>query len=434
MNTRLIYSVWSILLLLCLSCSSDEESISNTTKSINFQTEILSKSDLDSRIISSVQSGIPWDWNQQPLIHLYSGLIYSENLLSVGISENWSIHSQTILNRVSQIEGRSVSDILLNSYDILLNSYVEYDFVVLKIHCFESLEYLKFQTKITYLELHNYSLNIEDSNVVNSFQSANSTSEELLDWIQTTAIPESFCFHNISNAREFSQGESVGIAVISIDETIFNYTDSFLNIINKQPNDAINYYGIAPRSTVYHYPINVENRGFKNKILNLLSVLTEVQSTESIRIIVLPKISFFRIRSIESELKKINNDGYLLITKNVGLDENLSEIFPSNLPFMVKIRVWDNTEIPSNSNSILQTNFSVYFGNFNGNDEEWNILKPTLSTYVFAGIIALVWSRYYYWSKTQVLNRVRLSSNLYPNPSKFLGYGFTDARRAVNYP
>ncbi|NRD23164.1 S8/S53 family peptidase [Winogradskyella litoriviva] len=53
------------------------------------------------------------------------------------------------------------------------------------------------------------------------------------------------------------------------------------------------------------------------------------------------------------------------------------------------------------------------------------------ATATTAGIAALVWSRYPSWSRTQVLNRLKQSADLYPYKSSSFGYGNIDALQAV---
>ena len=55
----------------------------------------------------------------------------------------------------------------------------------------------------------------------------------------------------------------------------------------------------------------------------------------------------------------------------------------------------------------------------------------SVATATTAGIAALVWSRYPNWSRTQVLNRLKQSADLYPNKSNNFGYGNIDALQAV---
>lgn len=55
----------------------------------------------------------------------------------------------------------------------------------------------------------------------------------------------------------------------------------------------------------------------------------------------------------------------------------------------------------------------------------------SVATATTAGIAALVWSRYPSWSRTQVLNRLKTSSDFYPNKNGSFGYGNIDALQAV---
>ncbi|NRD20897.1 S8/S53 family peptidase [Winogradskyella eckloniae] len=53
------------------------------------------------------------------------------------------------------------------------------------------------------------------------------------------------------------------------------------------------------------------------------------------------------------------------------------------------------------------------------------------ATATTAGIAALIWSKYPNWSRTQVINRLKQSSDLYPYKSSSFGYGNIDALQAV---
>jgi subtilisin family serine protease len=55
----------------------------------------------------------------------------------------------------------------------------------------------------------------------------------------------------------------------------------------------------------------------------------------------------------------------------------------------------------------------------------------SVATATTAGIAALVWSKYPNWSRTQILNRLKQSADLYPYKSSSFGYGNIDALQAV---
>ena len=55
----------------------------------------------------------------------------------------------------------------------------------------------------------------------------------------------------------------------------------------------------------------------------------------------------------------------------------------------------------------------------------------SVATATTAGIAALIWSRYPNWSRSQVLNRLKQSSEFYPNKNSSFGYGNIDALQAV---
>ncbi|WP_299096425.1 S8/S53 family peptidase [uncultured Winogradskyella sp.] len=55
----------------------------------------------------------------------------------------------------------------------------------------------------------------------------------------------------------------------------------------------------------------------------------------------------------------------------------------------------------------------------------------SVATATTAGIAALIWSKYPGWSRTQVLNRLKQSSEFYPSKNSSFGYGNIDALLAV---
>ncbi|MFD1016282.1 S8 family peptidase [Winogradskyella rapida] len=55
----------------------------------------------------------------------------------------------------------------------------------------------------------------------------------------------------------------------------------------------------------------------------------------------------------------------------------------------------------------------------------------SVATATTAGIAALIWSKYPTWSRSQIINRLKQSSEFYPNKDSSFGYGNIDALQAV---
>lgn len=72
---------------------------------------------------------------------------------------------------------------------------------------------------------------------------------------------------------------------------------------------------------------------------------------------------------------------------------------------------------------------AAVLGFYNGDNDY--VGGSSVATATTAGIAALVWAKYPNWSRTQVLNRMRQSSDLYGNTSNKFGYGNIDALQAV---
>jgi subtilisin family serine protease len=67
---------------------------------------------------------------------------------------------------------------------------------------------------------------------------------------------------------------------------------------------------------------------------------------------------------------------------------------------------------------------------FNNGDRAY-VGGSSVATATTAGIAALVWERHPSWNRDQVLNKMRQSSEFYPNKSSTKGYGNIDALQAV---
>ncbi len=68
-------------------------------------------------------------------------------------------------------------------------------------------------------------------------------------------------------------------------------------------------------------------------------------------------------------------------------------------------------------------------GFYNGDSKYFG--GSSVATATTAGMAALVWARYPSWSRAQVLQRLKESSDFYPSKSSNFGYGNIDALRAV---
>lgn len=79
----------------------------------------------------------------------------------------------------------------------------------------------------------------------------------------------------------------------------------------------------------------------------------------------------------------------------------------------------DRTSLTLSTDFNSPTNYPEYVGG------------SSCATAMMAGTAALVWSDHSSWSRSQVLSKLRQSSDLYPNRSSSYGYGTVDANLAV---
>lgn len=297
--------------------------------------------------------------------------------------------------------------------------------------------------------------------------------------------------HNITQAWAHSTGANVTVAVVdtglSPNQSLLgnNFNDGYSNGRTVQkygtfidsrwwwsnnydgPNDRCGH-GTAMAGTIAS-PRNNDNlpvgvaynsnlvsyRATEDVLLNdyherkgVRDALVQLGNRNDVKIISMSIGYPWGIGAVRDGVRYAHNRGKLIFAAG-GTSFDLTNwypvIFPANMSETVAVTgVTDNgnyqqcdschdgseiefTIVMERNNNNNRTSTVVGFNN----GESKYIGGSSVATATTAGIAALVWSKYPNWSREQVLQRMRQSSELYPNRSSTKGYGNIDALQAV---
>lgn len=184
-----------------------------------------------------------------------------------------------------------------------------------------------------------------------------------------------------------------------------------------------------------------EQRGVAN-------ALTQLANNPSLRIISMSIGHIFTVNRIADAVEYADYKGKLIFAAG-GTSTNFTNwagvIFPANMDETVAVTgiqsgsSYEECDVCHKGSKIDFTvvmerywdtdRHSVCLGYYN-NTRDY-VGGSSVSTATTAGIAALVWARHPSWTKAQVLQRLKESADLYPNPSSDFGYGNIDALAAV---
>ncbi|WP_299767773.1 S8 family serine peptidase [uncultured Dokdonia sp.] len=199
----------------------------------------------------------------------------------------------------------------------------------------------------------------------------------------------------------------------------------------------------------------VSYRGTADVLLNdyherkgVSNALRALGDRSDVKIISMSIGYLWTIRNVRDAVRYAHNRGKLIFAAG-GTSTEITNaypvIFPASMPETIAVTgVTDanNYKRCDTCHSGPQIEFTIVMERDNDNSRTAAVLGfyggdndyvggSSVATATTAGIAALVWAKYPNWSRTQVLNRMRQSSELYPNRSNAFGYGNIDANQAV---
>ena len=178
------------------------------------------------------------------------------------------------------------------------------------------------------------------------------------------------------------------------------------------------------------------------------AALTQLGNRSDVKIISMSIGYIWSIGNIKDAVKYAYSQGKLIFAAggtSTSFTNGFGVIFPATMSETVAVtgvNDGSNYERCDTCHSGSKIDFTIIMEGDNNTSKAPPVLNfyngqrrytggSSVATATTAGIAALVWSRYPSWSRTQVLNRLKQSSDFYPYKNSSFGYGNIDALQAV---
>ena len=176
--------------------------------------------------------------------------------------------------------------------------------------------------------------------------------------------------------------------------------------------------------------------------------LTQLANRSDVKIISMSIGYLWSIGNIKDAVKYAHSKGKLIFAAggtSTSFTNGYGVIFPATMSETVAVTGVDdgpNYERCEVCHSGSKIDFTIIMEGNNNTSKHPPVLGfynnqrrytggSSVATATTAGIAALVWARHPSWNRTQVLNKLKQSSEFYPNKSSSFGYGNIDALQAV---
>lgn len=364
--------------------------------------------------------------------------------------------------------------------------------VDIKVEKIETIKELRKSEGVRYLEPSGYEFSKVEATQASSkgcsFSGSSLSSSDYRTITPNAKVPWAFDIHRIPQAWSYSTGRGVTIGVVdtglSPNQSLMNanfndgyssgrfvqkygtYVDSFWPWVTKTdgPNDKCGHgtsmtsVATAPRNDnglpvgVAYNANLVSYRAAEDVVLDgyheekgVANAFTALANRSDVKIISMSMGNIFSSGRIEDAIRYAYNRGKLIFCAagtSTSFTNFVGVIFPASMSETVAVTgveegrykecdtchegsKVDFTVAMERSNN----NHIPVLGYYNG--EADYVGGSSVATATTAGIAALVWARYPSWSRTQVLNRLKQSAELYPYKSGSFGWGNINAQAAV---
>ncbi len=176
--------------------------------------------------------------------------------------------------------------------------------------------------------------------------------------------------------------------------------------------------------------------------------LTQLGNRNDVKIISMSIGYVWSIGNIKDAVKYAYSKGKLIFAAggtSTSFTNGFGVIFPATMSETVAVTGVDdgsNYERCDTCHSGSKIDFTIIMEGDNNTSKAPPVLGfyngqrrytggSSVATATTAGIAALVWARHPSWNRSQVLNKLKQSSDFYPNKSSNFGYGNIDALQAV---
>ncbi len=364
----------------------------------------------------------------------------------------------------------------------------------LKVEKLETVKALRSDHRIRYMEPAGYAYEQQNTTGKSSgsgcgLEGENLSSQDYINIAPGARMPWNFPIHKIDQAWSYSTGSGITIGVvdtgISPSQSLLNgnfnsgyssgrsvekygvYVDSFWPWSRRTdgPNDkcghgtSMSAAATAPRNSS-NLPVGVaynanlvSYRAAANVLLNgyheqrgVATAFTQLGNRSDVKIISMSMGYIYSIGRIKDAIRYANNRGKLIFCAggtSTSFTNFVGVIFPANMSETVAVtgieegNGYDECDTCHKGSKIdftvvmerANNNHIPVLGYSNGSSDY--VGGSSVATANAAGIAALVWARNPNWSRTQVLNKLKTTADLYPNKSGSYGWGNLDALRAV---
>jgi len=393
-----------------------------------------------------------------------------------------------IINTVESIEGVQRNKENLIEHDII-------NVIDVQVQSLETIKTLREQNGVRYLEPNGYNhFEIAQRSSSGCDKSADSINSAHYSTVAPNNAQVSWHFyeHNIPQAWNLSTGAGITVGLIDtgvsqsqslLNSSGFNdgysngryvqkygtFIDSFWWWSNNYdgPHDKCGH-GTAMGSTIaaprndngmpvgVAYNSNlVAYRATEDVVLNdyherkgVSNALTQLANRNDVKIISMSIGYVWSIGNIKDAVKYAYSKGKLIFAAggtSTSFTNGFGVIFPATMSETVAVtgvNDGSNYERCDTCHSGSKIDFTIIMQGDNNTSKAPPVLNfynnqrrysggSSVATATTAGIAALVWSRHPSWSRSQVLARLKQSSEFYPSKNSHFGYGNIDAWQAV---
>jgi len=496
------------LILLCvltiLSCGKEQLESNN-------QEALMSVKDIDQQILNAMGTDQIWDWSQADNKMLYSALMQSDSILSIGYavdglsikddlgSAKWSHEKMTVkrnelIEQLLKMESDYRSKTLTQKDLLPFGLDDDIPNITIQITNPAVLEWLNSRTDIRYVEPSGYYLQTQistrSSSGCDDDPDNNINSADYDNIAPGCKEPWNFDNHGISTAWNCSQGDNIGICIVDTgasdnqDNLGSQFTSGFSGgrWIDKQstlysgfwwwqsldsPHDDCGHgtsmagLAAAPRGT----DGNATGVAYKSNLLTINAVEDVIINTShekngvknalikagkrgDMHVISMSIGSIFSIGKVKDGVQYAYNKGKLIMAAagtSTSFTNWFGVIFPASMNETTAITgVKDqatlercNTCHSGNKVDYVITMQRAFDSSRNSlslagySNQPKYISGSSCATATAAGIAALVWANDPGQSRSDVLNTLTVTSQLYPNQDSDYGYGNLNAAAAV---
>lgn len=443
--------------------------------------KLVSVSEVNDFIDSQLNRNEDVNWQEASANILFSAVSHAEGLITVGYGEKNTFAIDSGFQKAKTNLLQHVLKVSPINYDsIIVHDYGVIHALDVKISSFDQIERLLASEYVRYLDPVGYNSFFKPDSFGCDKNDLEINKDDYRVLSPSSWVPWNFDVHNISSAWKQSTGEDIGIGMIDtgISEfqdllgENFNSGDSsgrrvemhgtfdkhksdqcghgtmMASVMCSPRNDREMPMGVAYGSNLISYrgtgDVFLDGSNERRGVTEALKQLAE---RPDVRIISMSIGYMWSIGSIADAIKYACSKNKLIVAAGGTSSGGTSwypVIFPANMKETVAVTgVNENGDKCSNCHSGKEIDFTIVMERnedasrvvpvlgFNKGDRSYNG-GSSIATAAAAGIAALVWSRNPEQSNKEVYEKLKISSQFYPQRNEYFGYGMIDALKAVN--